>query len=301
MSHRHARGFWGLGLTLVLAAIALHQPGRVHATPAQDQVFAAVADKKGKPVSGLTAADFKVAIDGRAQEILSVAPATGPVSVVIITDRLGLDPAYSTFTVQRVLAGFVKGVRTAHPDSRIALTTFDGPVVRITGFGSPAAELDRAIGRLSTTATEGGMLDALVDACQLFRGSLAERRAIFAVFAAYRGDSSVQRNDRTAMALWESKASLWAIEVQSPGTSGIGNPIREEVVSLGSRMSGGMSDSVASAVGLDSMAKQMAALLTNQYVVTYGPSTDATTSTRRAVSVNGPGLRVLAATWVTPR
>ncbi len=290
-----------VGLVIVLAAIAAIPLPRVHAVAATNRVLVAVADTKGRPVAGLTATDFKVAIDGRDQEVLSVVPATDPLSVVIITDRLGLDPAYSTFTVQRALAGFVKGVRAAHPDSRIALTTFDGPVVRITGFGSPAAELDRAMGRLSTVATEGGMLDALVDACRLFRGSLAERRAIFAVFAAYRGDSSVQWNDRAAMTLWESRASLWAIEVQSLGTPGVGNPSREEVVSLGSRMSGGMSDSVASAVGLDSMAKQMAALLTNQYVVTYGPSADATTSTRRTVTVNRPGLRVFAASWVAPQ
>lgn len=299
MNHRHAPGFGCISLTVALAALAI-QPARVTATDAQNRVYVGVADKKGKPVPGMTAADFKVAIDDREQEVLSVVPATEPVSVVIITDRLGLDPAYSTFAVQRALSGFVKAVRAANPGSRFALTTFDGPVVRITGFSSPAAEFDRAIRRLSTVATEGGMLDALVDACQLFRESQAERRAIFAVFAAYRRDTSAQWNDRTAMALWESNASLWAIEVQSLGAPGGANASREEVVSRGSLMSGGMSDSVASAVGLDSMAKQMAALLMNQYVVTYGPSGNTTTSTRRKVSVSRDGLRVLSASWVAP-
>lgn len=291
------RHFW-VGLTLALSALVIHRPAGVGAIFAQDRVYVAVADSKGKPVAGLTAADFKVAIDDRDQEIVSVAPATEPVSVVIITDRLGLDPAYSNFTVQHALSGFVKGIRSALPESRFALTTFDGPVVRITGFTSPAAEFDKALGRLSTIATEGAMLDALVDACQMVRELPNERRAIFAVFAAYRRDTSAQWNDQAAMALWQSKASLWAIEVQSIGASSGGNIGREEVVNRGSLLSGGLHESVASAVGLSSKAQQMAALIAKQYVVTYAPGSEATTSTRRKVSVSRTGLRVLASTWV---
>jgi hypothetical protein len=125
-------------LTLVLAVLAICGPVDVNALVAPARVYVSVADNKGKPVSGLTAADFKIAIDDREQEVLSVAPATEPLDVVIITDRLGLDPAYSSFTVQHALSGFVKGIRTV-PDSRIALTTFDGPVVRITGFNATPA------------------------------------------------------------------------------------------------------------------------------------------------------------------
>lgn len=297
MTRRPAQGSACISLTIVLAAFAIDRPATVNALPAQHRVYVAVADNKGKPVVDLTAADFKVAIDDRDQEILSVAPATEPLSVVIITDRLGLDPAYSSFTVQHALSGFVKGIRTV-PDSRIALTTFDGPVIRITGFNSPATELNRAIGRLSTNATEGGMLDAVVDACELLRDTKTDRRVIFAMFAAYRADTSLQWNDRTAMTLWESQASLWALEVQSIGGARVGNAGREEVVTLGSRMSGGLTESVASAVGLSSRAQQMAALISKQYVVTYAPGSDATTSTRRKVAVNRNGVRILFPTWV---
>ena len=291
------RSFACIALTIVLAALAIDGRGAVSALPAQNRVYVAVADNKGKPVAGLTAADFKVAIDDREQEILSVVTAAEPISVVIITDRLGLDPAYSSFTVQHALSGFVKGIRTV-PDSRIALTTFDGPVVRITGFNSPATELNKAIGRLSTNASEGGLLDAVVDACELLRETRTDRRVIFAMFAAYRADTSHQWNDRTAMTLWESNASLWAVEVQSIGGASVGNAAREEVVTLGSRMSGGLTESVASAVGLSSKAQQMAALISTQYVVTYAPGSDATTSTRRKVAVNRNGVRILFPTWV---
>ena len=289
--------FCRIALPLAFSALVIGPPVRGHAGAAQDRVYVAVADNKGKPVAGLTAADFKVTIDGTDQEILSVAPATDPVSVVIITDRLGLDPAYSNFTVHHALSGFVKGIRTV-PDSQIALTTFDGPVVRITGFNSPATELNKAIGRLSTNAIESGMLNAVVDACELLKDTKTDRRAIFAMFAAYRADTSNQWNDKAVMTMWQSNASLWALEVQSIGGASGGNAGREEVASLGSRMSGGMHVSVASAVGLSNQAQQMATLIANQYVVTYAPGTDPNTSSRRKIAVNRNGVKVLFPTWV---
>ena len=202
-------------LALGLAAVPGPRPAAVAAIAAPERVYVSVADNKGKPVAGLTAADFKVAIDDREQEIQSVTPAEDPVSIVIITDRLGLDPAYSHFVVHRALSGFVKTVHAALPASLFALTTFDGPVVRVAGFSSPTGGFNRTLERLSTNATDAAMLDALVDACRVLEGATTERRAIFAVFSGYRRDTSPEWNDIAAMALWQSKASLWAIEVQS--------------------------------------------------------------------------------------
>lgn len=283
-----------IGLTLALAALVT---GGLDGGVAQERVYVAVIDGKHKPVTGLTAADFHVAVDGKAQEIASVAPATDPVSVVIITDRLGLEPAYNTFTVHRALSAFVKGVHAKLPDSLFALTTFDGPVVRIMGLSSPTGGLDRALGRLATNATDGAMLDAVKDATAVLETATTERRAIFAVFAGYRPDMSREWNDTAALALWQSKASLWAIEVRSSGANSFGNTHREQVVNQGSQMSGGMAETVGSAVGLDAMTQRMAALLANQYVITYGPGGGGGTGSRRSVTVERKGLRVLAPTW----
>ena len=297
MAQRPSPGTACVSLAIALTMLALGRPAAVTALAAPARVYVSVADNKGKPVAGLTAADFKIAIDDKEQEILSVAPATEPVSAVIITDRLGLDPAYSNFTVQHALSGFVKGIRTV-PDSQIALTTFDGPVVRITGFNAPATELNKAIGRLSTNATESGMLNAIVDACDILRDTKTDRRVIFAMFAAYRADTSNQWNDKAVMTMWQSNASLWALEVQSIGGASGGNAGREEVASLGSRLSGGMHASVASAVGLSNQAQLMATLIAKQYVVTYAPGSDPNTSSRRKVAVNRNGVRILFPTWV---
>ena len=287
----------GVSLIVALAMLAVGQPAAVQALVQPARVYVSVSDNKGKPISGLTVADFKIAIDDREQEVLSVAPATEPVDAVIITDRLGLDPAYSNFTVQHALSNFVKGIRSV-PDSRIALTTFDGPVVRITGFNAPPADLNKAIARLATNSTEASMLNAIVDACELLRVSKTDRKVIFSMFAAYRADTSNAWNDKAVMTMWQSNASLWALEVQSIGGASGGNAGREELANLGSRMSGGMHVSVASAVGLSNQAQLMATLIAKQYVVTYAPGTDPNTSSRRKIAVNRNGARILYPTWV---
>lgn len=286
-----------LALALALAAVPGPRLGATAAIGAADRVYVSVADSKGKPVAGLTAADFRVAIDDAEQEIQSVAPAGDPVSIVLITDRLGLEPAYNHTVVHRALAGFVKTVSAALPDSLFALTTFDGPVVRVAGFSSPTGGLNRTLERLSTNATDAAMLDALVDACRVLEGATTERRAIFAVFAGYRRDTSPEWNDTAAMTLWQSKASLWAIEVQSTSAPGVSSVRREQVVHQGSPMTGGMSETVASAVGLETMSQRMSSLIAKQYVITYGPGGGGTTASRRKVTVGRKGLRVLAPVW----
>ena len=61
-------------------------------------------------------------------------------------------------------------------------------------------------------------------------------------------------------------------------------------------MSGGMTESVASAVGLSSKAQQMAALISKQYVVTYARPETLIPPQKIEVTVTKPGLKARART-----
>jgi hypothetical protein len=275
----------------------------VSATGAQDaRVYVAVADSRNRPVTDLAAADVFVSIDDQPQEVASVAPATEPVSVVVLTDRLGLEPAYGPPDLQRGLAAFVKVVRTASPESKFALTTFDGPVVRVSSFATPAAEFDRTIGRLSTVARDGALLDALTDACKTLAEAPSRRRVIFALFAGYRSETSTATVELVAQLLRQSGASFWALEAQTAAGDSFGNANRELVVDRASRLSGGMRDIVASAVGVESSARRMGELVASQYVVTYRPLDTARGTPGgngvRKVGVKRSGLKVYAPSWI---
>src|SRR6476661_8843620 len=98
---------------VVAVALLAVWPGALRATAARERIYVAVADSKAKPVKGLTAADFSISIDSTEQEVISVEPATTPISAVILTDRLGLEHDFSTFDVRTTLGGFVKSIRAA--------------------------------------------------------------------------------------------------------------------------------------------------------------------------------------------
>jgi hypothetical protein len=280
-----------------IAVAVLLAPAWPSATD-QQKIYVAVADNKGRPVRGLTAADFRVAIDDTAQEIISVAPATEPLSIVLLTDRLGVEATYTPFDLARSLRTFVKTISSTVAGSHFALTTFDGPVVRVTSFGFPPAELDKILGRLSTMTRDSALRDAVMDVCQTMRAAPTARRAIFTVFAGYKPDMSTVRTDNVGEALRLCNASWWVIEARVTGENSFGNNERDALVDRGSRLSGGMRDIVASAVGIETMAKEMAELIASQYEVTYAPGGGNRNSARK-VMVLRPGLKVYAPGWTS--
>lgn len=270
------------------------------AVPASGQavrrrIYVTVLDGSGRAVAGLTAADFAVTSGAAKLEILSAGPATEPPSILILTDRLGLSPTYTAFDVRTVLGDFVKAVRAADGGAKFALTTFDGTVVQEATFANAAAVFDRSIGRLSAMGPDSVLLDGLADACRSMRAAPTDRRIVFVVLAAYRQDSSTL--ERPWEMLRDSGASLWAIEARLAGGGNYSSPIRENLLDDGSRLSGGYRATTASLSGLRSAAKTMAQQMAAQYAVTYslpaGPLPGTVT-----VSVNRPGLKVLAPQWI---
>jgi hypothetical protein len=287
------------GAVTAAAVVALSRdlPAATAAPDAQ-RIYVTVVDAHGQPVTDLTAADFVIDLDGKPQEITSGSLATEPMSIVILTDRLGLDPNYTAFDVGQALHGFVSAIRARSPESRIALTTFDGIVLQVTKFSSAPGELDRALGRLQTTAPDAVFLEALADVCKAMRMAPTDRRIIFTLLAAYRPDQSSMYNDTAAEFLRLSGASLWTVEVRQPQRGNYGNNVREVVLDTGGQMSGGLRDIVVSRTGVATSTKHMADLILSQYVLTFGPGGGSAQSHLR-VGIRRPGVRILSPGWTS--
>jgi VWFA-related protein len=286
-------------VTAAVCAALSHELPAASAERDARRIYVTVVDAQGKPVTDLTAADFVIDLDGRPQEVTSGSLAVDPMSIVILTDRLGLDPNYTAFDVGQALQGFVDAIRKRSPDSRIALTTFDGIVLQVTRFTSAPAELDRALGRLQTTAPDAVLLEALADVCKSMRMAPTDRRIIFTLLAAYRPDQSTLRNDAAAELLRLSGASLWTVEARQAQRGNYGNNTREVVLDTGAQMSGGYRDIVTSRTGVVASTKHMAELMLSQYALTFGPGGGSAQSHLR-VGIRRPGVRILSPGW-TPR
>lgn len=261
-----------------------------------ERVYVTVADAQGRPVTGLGADDFFLELDGTRQEVISVEPASEPLSVVVLTDRLGLNSDFRASDLQRALQRYADTVRAGAPDSRIALTTFDGIVVRVVRFDGAAATLDRELGRLTVVSRDAPFVDALGDACSMMEGAPTGRRAILIVFAAYRPDQGNPRPDLTGRTCRQSGASVWALEARSPDGRNYPSPAREMVVDQVSQASGGMHELVTTAAQLEGLAGIFANLLASQYAVTFGPG-GGTAESQLTVGVRRTDVFVLAPSW----
>ncbi len=262
------------------------------------KIYVTVVDAKGKPVTGLKKEDFAIRLDQANQEVLGLEPAVDPASVVILTDRLGLIPEYTPFDTGQALRDFANAIRKANPDSKLALTTFDGTTVEITKFTSAFNETERALGRLSTSTPEAVLFDGLATAAQSMRSAPSDRKIIFTLLAAYRPDHSPTQPDRLGEALRLSGASLWVLEVRLPQGGNYNNPAREQVLDNGAALSGGRREIVSSRSGVSSATKRFAELINAQYVLTFGPG-GGHRGTQQVVEVKRPGVRVLAPGWTT--
>ena len=163
-------------------------------------------------------------------------------------------------------------MHSALPDSLFALTTFDGPVVRMAGFSSPTGGLDRALERLSTNATD--CRDARRARRCLPRSSRAPRPSAARSSPCLPATAATRAPNGMTPPPWRCGSRRRACgpsRCRARPRPASAASRREQVVHQGSQMSGGMSETVASAVGLDTMAQRMSALIAKQYVIAYGP------------------------------
>jgi hypothetical protein len=314
-------------------ALLLWVSGSAPATAAQGptRIFVAVQDSTGAPVTDLAASDFLIRIDGADRQILSVTRATTPLSIVLLTDQLGLTSSYPLSDLRDGLAEFVRTIRGASAEARFALLTFDGAPNLRTRFDSGPAILEREMARLVGVASNSVLLDGVHQAAGLLAKGPTERRAILNVFAAYRPDVSVRLTTEVGQVLRQSAASLWSIEVvadigwqvtQGPNrpsinpTAGLGEPRqisqdpsespsggayasmpREVVIADGGVRSGGMRQTVTSRLQLAPAIARVAELLLAQYEIVYAEDR-ATATSERLVAVRRKNVTVLAPSWV---
>ena len=283
-------------LGICIAGATLAAPGRAVTAQADfARVYVTVTDEAGRPIKGLTAADFIVRENTAVKEIVSVETATGPVSLELLTDRFGVRADYTADDARQALLNIVDIVLSVIPESRIGIITTDGASVEAVPFTSSQAALNGKIRDFFTNGHTPVLLEGIADACKALSRMPEDRRAIIALVSGYKPETSGIEPRVAAEALRQNKVTFWALEGQAE--NGKATNTNRDVVLLGAtRDSGGMLSTVAAGTALPGAAQRLAVALVAQYQVTYENPANSRT-TQLSVASTRPGSRILAPRW----
>lgn len=139
------------------------------------EVYATVTDRRGEPVAGLTAADFRIVEDGTGQSISAFAAGEFPLSVAVGVDRsFSMGGKGNRLGIAKSAARTLVGA--LRPDDQVMVVAIGGQTSIVTPLSPNRAAALSAIDRLDawgTTPLYDATLSA-IDAIQPARG----RRAI---------------------------------------------------------------------------------------------------------------------------
>lgn len=230
------------------------------------EVYVSAVDKRGAPVTDMTAADFQVKEDGRAREVLDVRPADKPLQIALLVD----DSEAATEATSHLREGLAAFLERLHGKAEIALLTIGERPTVVAQYTKDTEQLKQRTGRIFPRSGAGAyLLDGIMDASRGLQKREADRPAIVAI--TFEGiDYSNRHYQMVLDELAKSGAALHVIAVGSPSSS-LSDEMRNRniVIADGTSRTGGRRDQVLAPSGLPDKMKQAADELLNQYVLTY--------------------------------
>lgn len=247
------------------------------------EVYAAVTDEAGKPVTGLTQADFTVLEEGRPQTISAFAEGDFPLSVAVALDR-----SFSMGT--RALPSAVSATRTflgeLRPQDQSMVVGIGSEIEVLAPLSTDRQAQQRVLTSLKPWGTTG-LHDAIVesiDAVQAAKG----RRALVLL-----SDGS-DRYSKTSSSAALDRARRSDVMIYPVAFGRSRPPLFGELASL----TGGRSFQPRTPAELNTTMRTIANELRHQYLLGYTPSRAIVTGEEHwraiAVRVNRPGVTVRA-------
>ena len=271
---------------------ALQDPVSPRAADAKTQsVYASVVDRKGEPVTGLTAADFTVREDGVAREVLRVGPATETMQIALLVD----DSQASTAAVQQIREGLTNFIEALAGKAEISIVTVGERPTSVVDYTTSAEMLKKGVGRIFARQGAGAyLLEALSEVSRGLEKRGAKRPVIVAltIEAVEFGSGHYEQ---ILKELYASGATLHVLAVGTPAPmSNEEMRNRNMVIAEGTERTGGRRDQLLSSQAIPDRMKQLAAELAAQYIVTYSRPDTLIPPERVRVSVKNPNLIVRA-------
>lgn len=280
-------------MTPLLIAALLAQDARPSAPAVPRTLVFSVVDDKGQPVRTLGTDEVAVQENGVARPIERLQLDPRPLAVAVVLDTsVAMSPHYRLYLVDAVLQfllRFPEGTRYT------VWTTGDRPS-RVYEWGDNRAAVARALRRV---IPQGGntLLDALVEASRDMKSREDARSAIVVVTGMGIGFSGYDRR-QVVDEVQKAPVTVLAVEVdddRSLPTFGSSDHVTgvdyDYVLATLAKSTGGVRESVLSAMGIEKALQGIAAQLTAQYRLTYA-SAAMDEDPKVEVTVALPGVKV---------
>jgi Ca-activated chloride channel family protein len=251
------------------------------------EVYAAVTDAQGNPVTGLPKEAFTVLEDGRPQSVSTFAEADFPLSVAVALDR-SFSMTSSGSGSRPSFTGSVSATRTflgeLRPEDQSMIVGIGSEIEVLAPLSSDRAEQQRVLGTIKPWGTTGlhDAIIASIDAIQSAKG----RRALVLLSDGRDRYSKASASE----ALERARQSDVMIDPVAIGRQRA--PLFAELASL----TGGRSFQPRDAAELNTTMKTIANELRHQYLLGYAPSRPIVAGASQwrtiAVRVDRPGVTV---------
>lgn len=280
------------GLTLVtvafLAVGSIQDRTLASAASTTRTVYVTAVDNAGRPVAGLTAADFTVNEGGRDQKIVSVEPARARMRISLAID----EPLTASGFALQGMADLIVKLAPQAEISLIVIGLSNRVVVPYTSDVATHIAALRAMPQVPrqvpTNVGEG-----ITDIAREFEKEEAER-PVMVVIAVDSGQGVSLRHDYVLSRIRDSRAQLHVVAVSGGGMGGD----LSRILSDGPRQSGGRQVGVSALSAVPRAMEQIATELASQYLLTYALADGVKPSDRLAVSMKRRGVTLRASTRV---
>jgi VWFA-related protein len=262
-------------------------------------IYASITDKAGAPVANLTAADVTVREDGQSREVVSVKPATAPMTLALLIDNSHVTQGM-TQELRLGMTGFVTSLLKLSPDSTISIATFGDRPTPVRDFTSSVPVLTKDTGRLFPVSGSGAyLLDAIIDATKALKKVESPRKVIVAFVDESGEEFSNAVRQQVFDAVKASGASVWIVVLQSGGAATETTEGRDRSAVIGDlpRQSGGTTVSILNKQGLLDRLTNLAGVLGHEFEITYGRPDQLIPPSKLEVTVNMKNVQIAAPRW----
>lgn len=247
------------------------------------EVYAAVTDADGKPVTGLRREDFTVMEDGRAQTVSAFAEGDFPLSIAVALDRsfsMGATQLPSAVSAARTFLGELR------PQDQSMVVAIGSEIEVVAPLSTDRGPQQRALSSLKPWGTTG-LHDAIVESIEAVQAAKGRRALVLL------SDGS-DRYSKTSASAALDRARRSDVMIYPVAFGRTRPPLFAELASL----TGGRSFQPRDPVQLDATMRAIASELRHQYLLGYTPARPIVAGEEQwrtiVVRIDRPGVTVRA-------